>query len=388
MYTFYLISIILLSIWALVKKYRIWGGLPCNFTSFFRFWFICIIVSQFLYILSGIGFSIVKLVSPMGGIFLAYVAFSILVNKADYGKFVKTYKTLAFFLIIIFFIQEALYFYNGYRIPGVLFMLPISYDFEDLDAYAKFLSLSTRSSSLFSEPAHFAQFLCPLLAIELLNSKSRLYDYVFPAIVIVVLIRLNSGNAYLGLLVILLFWVFKALRGKVFEKYLVYLLLFSILISIPMIMGTESIETIENRSGELSNKNTERTSGFERIYRGYYFITEMIPYEFVTGINNKELLSYRIQNSNAKKYFEKNDDYFNGLQNLFIKTGFCGFFLFFYSLYLIYRKGNMCSRCLIIMTCLYMAIASIFFTYSLVMYLFVAINNRKKNDLFYKKINN
>ena len=97
-----------------------------------------------------------------------------------------------------------------------------------------------RSSAFFSEPAHLVQFLLPLVIAELFYVADK-KAYIRSAIYLLTLLALASGNALLGVLVIIVFYMIMLLRRfrpiVAFFSVLVFSLM--IIFSIRYVMNTE-----------------------------------------------------------------------------------------------------------------------------------------------------
>ena len=120
--------------------------------------------------------------------------------------FLKIYRRITFINIIFFIFQEISYALLGYRFIGVLTSLPLTLGRGEIDvnSYVQTLTEHSRSSAFFSEPAHFAQFLLPILVLEIFCSNSR-YKNWYSLIYIVTLLLLRSGNGFFGLIIIIVF---------------------------------------------------------------------------------------------------------------------------------------------------------------------------------------
>ena len=80
----------------------------------------------------------------------------------------------------------------------------------------------------------------------------------------------------------------------------------------------------ESVSGDMDN-----SSGFFRIYRGYYVFDAYSTVEKVIGINNFDKIKKRRDESKVSFLVEgENDLYFNCFQHFLLRTGFIGAFLY------------------------------------------------------------
>ena len=130
-------------------------------------------------------------------------------RNADIKLFLRCYRIIAFTCIIFFFFQELMYYTIGYRFSGILTVFPLTLggvDGIDASVWEMARMSAERSSSFFSEPAHFVQFLLPLLILEFLFvSKKR--AYLRGSVIAITLLALQSGNALIGLAVFSVFFL-------------------------------------------------------------------------------------------------------------------------------------------------------------------------------------
>lgn len=126
----------------------------------------------------------------------SYFAFFLFFSTFKSEYFIRIYKAFALICIVFFFLQEVSYHLTGIRISGAISFLPKSGDIT-MSEYMSVQAEGLRSCSFFSEPAHFAQFLLPLFAIEIFYDKHKMH--IWYAIVIgAALLLLQSRQWYIG----------------------------------------------------------------------------------------------------------------------------------------------------------------------------------------------
>lgn len=316
---------------------------------------------------------------PVGNIFI-WLLFATLFSTISFDRLIRIYKIVAVLAISLFAVQEVSYYATGSRISGIIQWLPLSYASQDMDV-EKYLStreLINRSASFFSEPAHFAQFLFPILAISLLKADS-LKTFIFPIIVIVVLLLLQSGNALIGLMCIGFVYTLKILRNRnfVYKSFLVIVLATGGLVGgyyyINSSLGENLIDRKDSVSGDMDN-----SSGFFRIYRGYFVFDAYTPIEKVTGLNNFEKIKKRRDESNVSFLVEGEDDlYFNCFQHFLLRTGFIGAFLYILLCMYLWRKNTYEGKAIILIFFALSFVASLYMSSLMMLYIYLSFTYKK-----------
>lgn len=295
--------------------------------------------------------------------------------------FLKLYRIVAIVNVLFFTVQEILYYVLGYRIIGILTFLPLTIGGSDFDSseYKVGAMEAERSSAFFSEPAHFVQFLLPLLAIELFYVSDK-KAYVRCVIYLLTLLALASGNAVLGLCVITLFFIADLLRKlkRIVAIVLIGLFVIIFFFSISYILTTEYGEKLMARSSQIEPDAEQYSSGFERIYRGYYVWEELNTIEKWIGINSNSKVKEKIKKCAVAVTFGEGDTYMNAVQTFLIYTGYIGTALFCWLLISLWRGNNLAGRCCIVIYVSLCFIASLFYAYIMVLYLLVAFLMKKE----------
>lgn len=300
------------------------------------------------------------------------------------NRFLKIYRIAVFVNIAFLFLQEGLYLATGYRVLGILTFLPLTnIGGSDFDAgqYAETAAMTERSSAFFSEPAHFVQFLLPLLAVELFFVRSKM-AYLRSCLYVVALFVLASGNALLGMGIIGIFLFFFVLR-RLHPLLSIATLIFTIsivVISVNAAMKTEYGEKLMERVEELDPDQNRISSGFVRIFRGYYIWNEMDMKEKIVGLNSSVKINEKIGLSIMAFTFKDDDRYMNTVQSIMIYTGYIGALMYIGLLVYLWRGNNWAGRCCIAIYVGISFIASVYFTYTMLLYLLVAFLMKKENS--------
>lgn len=335
-------------------------------------------VTRFLYNVS----SLYAAVAP--SIIFIFLLGGFLNREVVLNKFLRLYRIIVFVNIAFLFFQESLYYASGYRVIGILSFLPLTNiggaNFE-ASQYAEAASMAARSSAFFSEPAHFVQFLLPLLTVELFYVRNKT-AYVRSCVYAVALLVLASGNAVLGLGVIgifLILYVLKHLHPLVSMAIVTFSIII-VVVSVNMVMETEYGEKLVERVEELEPDQAQVSSGFIRIFRGYYIWDEMDIEEKLIGINSIQEVGEKINSSKVALAFADDDYYMNVVQSIMVFTGCIGVLIFTGLLIYLWKGNNWAGRCCIAIYIALGFIASLYFSYTMLLYLLVALLMKKENS--------
>lgn len=250
----------------------------------------------------------------------------------------KYYKNLAIICIVFFVVQEASRITTGIVIPGIFTFLPTLYG--DSASYIDSVIVeSERSASFFLEPSYFAQFLFPLLVLELYRNKGE-KDMRNALLLSLVIILIRSGNGYFLLALIWGLWFIKSntrKRTKILVSVVggVSLLFF-------VVYKTETFTDVLARTSELTLRGAEnkwQTSGFVRFFRGYYLYGILPRINQLFGTNPFELQNYMMSNSVVS--FETNSSFLNGVQTILCLYGLIGLIFFVHYLVVSGKKSSL-----------------------------------------------
>lgn len=317
-------------------------------------------------------------------ILFIFIFWGVLNVDLSLNSFLKWYRRIAYVNICFFILQECMFQVLGYRLLGILTFLPLTLGDADFDAvgWGEASAVYARSSAFFSEPAHFVQFMLPLLILELFystdkNAKSRCILYV------IVLIASSSGNALAGLLVIGLFYVSRFIKRT--NILLITCIVTFFVIFLPFaftkLTTTEYGEKMIERQEELNPEQSTVSSGFIRIFRGYYIWDVMTLKEKIFGVNSTTRIKDKIEQCEVYFTFEENDVYMNCVQTVMVQTGVVGCVLFVFSLISLWRGNNFVGHCCIVVFIILSFIASIYFSVNNMLLLLIsAYLMKKEND--------
>lgn len=317
---------------------------------------------------------------PFGNLYML-LTFCLIFSVVDMQLLLKYYRWVAIAAIALFFFQEFSYATTGYRISGIIEWLPFRLGGESVDA-GKFVTMKeemTRSSSFFSEPAHFAQFLLPLFAIDFFKIHN-LRSAIFPGIMIFVLLFLQSGNALVGLACVGVVFVLKLLNIKSLVKKIV---LFIVIGGSAVIGGTYYVQSTMGEKllerQETITGDAEYSSGFLRVYRGYYVYDEYSFIEKIIGINNYDKIKQKRDQSEVSFLFLDDDDfYFNCFQDFLLRTGIIGGIMFFILCYSLWKDNSFPGKAIIFTFFVLSFTASLYMSTTMILYLYLSYNLQKQ----------
>lgn len=320
-------------------------GFKIELPKYMVLFFIYFLLTRFLW---GLTVSIKDAISVTAIGFFITLGFTCKYFDIDYG--IKVYRIIGFISCIFFLFQEITFALRGYSISGILPNVPLTFntEFYDFD-YRIFLTRYFRQSSFFREPAYFAQFLLPLLAIELFDEKKTKISYINALFITFIIVLSATGTGTVGLITIWLLWLFlDKNKGIPYDKIAVLLIIgFFSFIYGPGYIKSEKGISIQKRIEAVKSVDEYSISSFTRVFRGYLVYNEYNFFEKIVGINNPKLQNSKVMKSQVKDMFGK-ELYFNGIQSLLIVTGILGLSLMFLSYYFMWKNNSKTGKVLII----------------------------------------
>lgn len=313
------------------------------------------------------------LTSSFASTFFFSICFVLLSSCIDYQYVKKYYKYLVLFCCAIFISQELMYYSLGYRFSGLIPFFKIKYNYTDMSSFILHQMNWKRSSSIFLEPAHFAQYLLPYLAIEI----GHLYDSKKLAskmsiFISVILLLTWSGNA---IVVASLLWLIYliVLKMNVLKKItiLIPLVIVFSFSFFNYISNTEKGISLLNRTKELKIDPENISSGSIRIYRGYFVYKDIPTIAKVFGVGAGGVAD-AIDHTPAKLMFFDYERYLNNIQTLLIGYGIIGTLLFFIFLLYLFRKNSFSGKMILLVFFTLSFMESFFNTSKMIMMLGLA----------------
>lgn len=307
---------------------------------------------------------------------LSFVIFSVMliftIPYVDFKIFYKSYRGVVFIAGILLLVQEVSYFTMGIR---PFFVLPLGEINYGTMTYSELMWIHTttdRSSSIFLEPAHMAQYVLPFLCVELFykENKNKLFS-PFSIFVIIILALLKSGNGMVGLAIVLLF---KALiyshnqrKAKVF---LIAILLVPLtLFFFNRYISTEGGQKVLERTEELTMDSDAHS--YSRIGLGYEIYGSLPLFNQVIGMSDDNLISsgfVKIRNKDVGSSL-----YCNGLSKVLISAGALGLLFWLMFLVPIFKGASYIGKSVLVLLLVLSLFSAMYLTAIMWMVLIIAI---------------
>ena len=276
---------------------------------------------------------------------------------SEFGE--KIYKWIIYFVCSVFFLQEISYYLLGYRFSGLVPFFPLFYEHErgiQMEDFMMAQSMNERSASVFLEPSHFAQFIIPFLAIQLFRDIHKI-NYVRAIFITVVLLLLKSGVGLILASFIWLYWFFVS-KKVTFKFVIIFLLLPVMLVLIYSAANMEYISELLIRTDEVSLDASSNTSGFIRIFRGYFLLSDMNVMNRFVGLSTNYVLGLLITTFDSFWLFSK-ELYLNTFQTKLVYFGLIGTILYYNWLFGEFRKNDLCGKIILMLLMLLMLMESV-----------------------------
>jgi len=299
-------------------------------------------------------------------------------SYCDIDTLCKYYKRVAIVCIAFFLVQETARILAGINIPGIFTFLPTIYG--DSSSYiANSIMDSERSSSFFLEPSYFAQFLFPLVVLELFmgNQSNKLRNAI---LLTVVTIFIRSGNGILLLAIVWGVWLFfsdvkKSTKRNIF-------IIGGIGLAAIVMYNPSILMGMMDRTSELSIHGADerwQSSGFIRFWRGYYLYDSLPVINKIFGLNPSDMDYYMKQN--ALGLFDGDATFINGVQTVLCLYGVVGLIFVIRHLYLCAKGFSLTSKVLMFCT-MYLLLSESYFICGrmLVVIILVQILNNSNNE--------
>lgn len=294
------------------------------------------------------------------------------------SNLIKIYRILGFITTLFFVFQYISFTFFDVKISGVLDFLPIALGEDD---FLSVLEMRDRQSSIFSEPAHFADFLLPLLLIELFYQKGK-GSIILIILSVFSLIFSMSGTGLLGLVVIgVLFLINHIMENPNVKRVsLAFVIILAIPVAAYYYSHSEMGEMVLGRADDVkSAQNAARVSSeYVRLFRGYDIYGELSLTEKVFGCGDKTNIIKGITKTRYSSLFDSENFYFNGVSTILLYTGIIGLLLYYWALLTIWKKNSFAGRTFVILLITLMLIGSIVLNATAVILLFLSSTIKSK----------
>lgn len=347
------------------------------FSKYYRIFFIYICIVSVIISIFTHYFDLQGVLRTSIKVFGFIITFGIASKYLDKNKAIYYYKRIAFFAILFFFIQEILYFMTGYRVSGMIPFLPLMNENLDMQSLIMKQTVSLRSASFFVEPSYLALYIIPYLIINIWEKNNRYRIYKI-TIIIIALFLLQSGVGMLLLISVIFISAILLIKNIANSKKV--LLITALIIIIPMsfnlVLLTDSGKQLYKRTIEINPDSENITSGFIRVFRGYYVYNELSPLNKVVGVgqgNLRKLIEHKSSIKIKNLFF--NEIYVNMFQQILITSGIIGVILFLFAHFKFYMSCNNMGKSLLFAFFVLMFMDAIYCTPIMLLYLVLAFVN-------------
>lgn len=325
-----------------------------------------------------------------GGVsfFVFSLMFGFFFNKTDLSLLHKYIKIVAYVAISIFVLQEVSLRVLGRPFSALIPFLTLT-DGTPVSELIYIQLVSDRSSSLFREPAHFAQFLIVALALDMfIEEKGRKLSY-FSIICILALLFSRSGNGLVGLMVLATMKALAIMRGRrtIYKYVIIILIPLSLAWALPYYMESDAGQNVMLRTEELSFDESSRS--YMRLYRGYALFEALPTVNKIFGTDSEGMLS-ATHNSGVSGLFlgERNSDlYCNGLQQLLLNTGIVGLTIFMLFTIPYFRRSSFLGKAALLALLALSLVSGMYLSPIMLLMYLIAIEDAKRNsrDIVFRK---
>lgn len=280
----------------------------------------------------------------------------------DNDAFLKIYKKIAIICLIYFTLQVLLMYTISFPLQFTIPFLPVK---EELELPFRFLSYYNKSVPYirfpgpFSEPAHYAAYLTPLLAMELFDSEKPLKEnWLLPLWISATMIISTSGiGIMLGMITWALYFVFYYRNAKDRIVMLpVVLLGAGIIIGLLMMYSEQFYITVTNLFFVTDTSRFSSGSKADyRIYRGFasYFLLPFI--NKIAGVGYANMNDFALAHGIRTIYDVATSgiEYYNGISQILLYSGIVGFILWFNGMLKYARKKSKSGKMFLIIYIFY-----------------------------------
>lgn len=284
----------------------------------------------------------------------------------------KVYSNVTLFLCGILFVQVALYLVTDSITPWVLNsrFFPAVYVPEDFFTggyLALVQNTSYRPSSLFSEPALFAQYVAPCLILNLYKKNKTKKNFITILLVTASVLLAGSAN---GIVYILAAWGLFGIHfisDKVANKQTQFKVWFIVLVFLVIALLPKVVELFLGLMGSLFVRFDEIldlkgiSSGSMRVVRGWQIFAGLSIPEKIFGIGTGNIIPYLNLHPHIVTMFVKAyNGYMSGLSSIFVNSGIIGGVLYLLWWFHRYKGRQTVVKSLLVYLMIYLLASSSF----------------------------
>jgi len=254
-----------------------------------------------------------------------FVLLFIISQRIDLDCLLKHYKKAAFVFAVFLIFQFAVHLLTGRWIPGMIPGLSSSYG----RSTSMLIARMERASSVFKEPAHYAQYMAIPFVATLFEDKKSTTDKIYIIIYGLSLAFTISGNALLVIAVAIAAYMVHIGKTKGLLQGL-FILCLSLSVIYFLTKSNATFASLISRIAEIEGNNASRYSGYVRVLRGYRVYDSFDWFAKIFGIGIGVYPDYSLHYAFAalteKTFLEL--DYINGFQYYLVSVGIVGMFFY------------------------------------------------------------
>ena len=271
----------------------------------------------------------------------------------DTNIFIKYYLRICDICCIFLFVQIIVFHILHRIILGVLPGVPLNYAISNYSMlYSRFNSLYSyfyRPTSLFLEPAHFAQFMGPAIPIVLL--KKDIKFRLFRAIAFSASVLLSTSSV--GIVIVGFSWIsyfiYTNKETMNVKKMIQTILIIAVIIATLFFVANIS-ETFSyglTRLEKILSGGNSSGSSYERISKGFEIWNQLKFHEKIFGIGYGTYDSY--YSMGTINVYDGEVEYMNSLSYILVSGGIISLLLFFFALSKYFNRRNALNLTLILL---------------------------------------
>lgn len=309
-----------------------------------------------------------------------FVMAMLLTGKIDSTGIFKLYSFLVYVVLAILFVQWL------FSLAGIYldFRLP----FHEFNGSWKFadginFGMEGTNTSVFSEPAHIAEFLIPFLCYSLFGtnrSKKGMQMAIITTIAVGLTIS-GTGIVLLGFVWLLYFTIFSDKKGS--NKYLIGVI--GIIAIVVLFLTLQALEDYNTMLGKLflsSDGSLEGNKSSFRLYRGWDYVFKMPFMDLITGVGFVHMEKFAGIHGiwsvfdNEYKIFE----WFSGITEVLLYFGIIGTIPFVIHIIKLYKRQTNLTKSLVIVFVSLLFTSQILFQETHFFYLSLIIGSIQYSD--------
>lgn len=244
-----------------------------------------------------------------------------------------------------------------------------------------------RWSAVFTEPAHFAQYVCLPLCIllfgrgDLFRDKKRLFCTA--VVTLAVFLSRSANGVFLGAMVWALFIASKMRRRLSAQKFA--LIILAAIAAVVFVCRTDFIQTAWARV-QTTNARAGASTGNQRLLQGFAIYEQLPAWAKIIGIGYGNLEGFLLENNVRTAFLsDVGNEYMNGFSTVLVSGGIVGL-IWYLAIWLrmFFEYRSPMSRAAWLVITVLMCTSAMFYSPTLLMYL---IFIKKGNSSFERKGN-